>query len=348
MKASTMSALVVMVAELAGGMAGTGRRDAQQLARLSEDGDGPCAFSPDGTYLVTTSLRKSNVALWRVASLGEVRMWAVPPLGSPGTVALSSRGDRLAVAVAGPRPGIHVYSGTTGRLVRSLPGRPTSVAISPDGSSLAIAGPDGRIAVCDLGTGNRTPLLARGASRVVAMAFSPDSRHLVTAGEDQPVRLWLHHTGRLLRGRRIAGRSSMRGERSIAVYAVAFARKGSNAVLWCEDGSIRHWSTATGSLRTVDLPDVKVGVPGALSADGSRLVRWFSRPDSVPRQSMPDSIVVVSDTLTGKALYSTGQDLSLLSGASVSPDAAVVAILASAAEPGFPNWGPGTLVWWPH
>ena len=79
-------------------------------------------------------------------------------------------------------------------------GSSESVAVSPDGSTVAICGgDDGSIVLVDVAPQRRACPLARSRGRVRSVAFSPDGRTLASAGDDGTVRLWDGRTARQLR-----------------------------------------------------------------------------------------------------------------------------------------------------
>jgi WD40 repeat protein len=72
----------------------------------------------------------------------------------------------------------------------SLTRRVTSIALSPDGPLLAIGQDDG-IALHDPGSGQEVRPFKRSPAPVPGLAFSPDSRHLISAvASDPAVKVW--------------------------------------------------------------------------------------------------------------------------------------------------------------
>ena len=147
------------------------------------------------------------------------------------------RWQSAATAIASPWPrsspiggggfdGVQVRDVPTGQLVSCgwFGGELVAVAISPDGSRVAVAGDPAAINVLDATTGKVLHALQghTGAFNwpqvpVEAVAFAPDGRLLASGGRDHTVRLWDAVDGR-------AGRVFDR--HSVPILAVAFSADG--------------------------------------------------------------------------------------------------------------------------
>ncbi len=94
----------------------------------------------------------------------------------------------------------------------------TSVAFSPDGSTLASASQDGTIILWDVKTRRRlgTPL-AGHTDAVWGVAFSPDGGTLASASQDGTVILWDVKTRRRLGEPLVGHRRASRGQTEFLV-----------------------------------------------------------------------------------------------------------------------------------
>jgi WD40 repeat protein/tRNA A-37 threonylcarbamoyl transferase component Bud32 len=146
------------------------------------------SFSSDGATLATAS--SSGVKLWNAAtgaSLGLVKTEEAENLD------FSADGGVLAFA-RGWEGGAEVWDAATRTPIAevdSLPDTPDwSVALSPDGRTLAVGGWGAVVRVVDVGTGKLVHELDQAGAGAMALDFSPDGRILAVSGFESVASLW--------------------------------------------------------------------------------------------------------------------------------------------------------------
>jgi tRNA A-37 threonylcarbamoyl transferase component Bud32 len=145
------------------------------------------AFLPPGERLLSAS-HDGTLRLWETATGREVRAWTAHS-GAVWGVAVSSDG-RLA-ASGGQDRLVRLWDLQRGEPVADWPEQGMAVhcvALSPDGK-LALAG-GGGVHLLDVASRREVRVLEDHQGRVLAAAFSPDSRWLLSGSRDQTVRLF--------------------------------------------------------------------------------------------------------------------------------------------------------------
>jgi WD40 repeat protein len=149
----------------------------------------------------------------------------------------------------------------------------SAMALSPDGSRLAIGGPtgDGHVRIYDMSTGSLL-LTLKGDYRVISVAFSADGGRLAAVGHDKVVRLWDTTTGDEV--------LSLRGHGDIVGH-VLFSPNGQRLASVSADGTVRVWDASP------------------IGASGDSHVRTLGGPDDgeffgVAFHPTPDSPLVAS------------------------------------------------------
>ncbi|QEL20763.1 protein kinase domain-containing protein [Limnoglobus roseus] len=122
-------------------------------------------------------------------------------------------------------------------------GEATAVAISPDGK-LALTSAGGKTSLRETQNGNIVHTLTAHTDRVVAAAFSPDGRWLVTGSADKSGRIWDVATGR---PRQFALTHTS------PLVAAAVSPDGEQVATASEKGGIGLWNPRTGTPKALPL-----------------------------------------------------------------------------------------------
>ncbi len=136
-----------------------------------------------------------------------------------------------------------------------------SVAISPDGQTLASGSSDGTIKIWNLQTGALKTTLSEGTVPVNSVAISPDGETLVSGSLD--IKIWNLQTGAL--------KTTLTGHSSW-VNSVAISADGQTLASGSSDGTIMIWNLQTGALKTPLTGHSSQVSSVAISRDGQTLV----------------------------------------------------------------------------
>jgi RNA polymerase sigma factor (sigma-70 family) len=146
---------------------------------------------------------------------------------------------------------LRVWDTVSGKQVRQAPIprhrpdqiRPVELALSPDGKTLAwVGGIDERlIHVCDTASGKELHRLAKGNGPRRRIAFSPDSRLLVSTSDEGPGQIWDVQSGKLIR--------ELRHWRKHELSVAAFTPDSKSLALTIGGEALRLLDVATGKER---------------------------------------------------------------------------------------------------
>lgn len=141
------------------------------------------------------------------------------------TLSGGSNGQHLAILeIPGEPRGAFVLDGATGQVLHTCYDEehgsgPLSVAVSPDGNTLAVGYAPYDIILWNAKTGARQKLLKGHSNWVVSLAFSSDSKRLISGAGDSTARVWDLESGKEIGRMRFSGSSTY-------VEGVGFSPKG--------------------------------------------------------------------------------------------------------------------------
>jgi WD40 repeat protein len=174
-------------------------RTGKRTSRLGIDsaGLGSFAFSPDGKTILTKhddhEPHGANISFWDVALDKELRSWPVPPYLFPVVFAPDGR---TVVAARGGE--VNVWDAVSGRELSRMimpKGGPAqsslgTLAISPDGRTLAGGSYSGAICLWEVGTTRSRGVLTGHRARISSLDFSPDGARLISGSNDTTALIW--------------------------------------------------------------------------------------------------------------------------------------------------------------
>jgi WD40 repeat protein len=262
-------------------------------------------FSSAGDAIgVVDRLRRSASILRTGGGPGADELATFDDMGEISRLAFSRDGETVAGVSS---KGVRVLELPSGKELRSLElARGAEIALSPDGSVLAVGTVSGTISFFSVATGVEHPT-RRHTADVTAVAYSPDGTKVLTGSLDGTARLWDLASGKSV--------SVLEGH-TAAVFAVAFSPDGKTIATASADRTIRLHGEDGEDRGTIASHSGWVSGLGFLSDDvlvsGSldrtiRLTRWRKK-EEVAKLDAPDRVLRFALSPDGKAVAMTGDD----------------------------------------
>ncbi|MEH2411887.1 serine/threonine-protein kinase [Nostoc sp.] len=198
-------------------------------------------------------------------------------------------------------------------LVNTLQGHESSVlsvAISPDGKTIASSGGDRTIKLWNLATGKQISSLNGHSQQVNVVAISPDGKTLVSASDDNTIKIWNLATRKQIR--------TLQGH-SDSVHALAISADSETLVTGSDDNTIKIWDLATGEqIRTLLghtfwVRSVAISPDGVILASGSfdKTIKIWNLTKGYSIRTLEgnsQTVTAVAISPDGKTLASASRD----------------------------------------
>ncbi|MEH1850560.1 MAG: serine/threonine-protein kinase [Nostoc sp.] len=185
-----------------------------------------------------------------------------------------------------------------------------SVAISPDGKTIASSGDNSTIKLWNLATGKQISSLNGHFQQVNVVVISPDGKILVSASDDNTIKIWNLTTRKQIRT--LMGHSD-------SVHALAISADSETLVTGSDDNTIKIWDLATGEqIRTLAghtfwVRSVAISPDSVILASGSfdKTIKIWNLTKGYPIRTLEgnfQTITTVAISPDGKTLASGSRD----------------------------------------
>ncbi|MEH1842672.1 MAG: serine/threonine-protein kinase [Nostoc sp.] len=186
-----------------------------------------------------------------------------------------------------------------------------SVAISPDGKTIASSGSDRTIKLWNLATGKQISSLDGHSQQINVVAISPDGKTLVSGSDDNTIKVW-----NLVKRKQIR---TLTGH-SDSVHALAISADSETLVSGSDDNTIKIWDLATGEqIRTLTghtfwVRSLAISPNGVILASGSfdKTIKIWNLTKGYSIRTLEgnyQTVTAVAISPDGKTLASASRDV---------------------------------------
>ncbi|MFN9718451.1 MAG: WD40 repeat domain-containing protein [Planctomycetota bacterium] len=207
---------------------------------MHEGGITSLAYHPDNTQLISGG------------SDGTVRVWQLPPAVQRSVEMPMGLRDVLvipgqpALLVAGEDKSLRLVDSSTGQVTREFPAHDvisTSVAISPNASTVVAGDEQGQLRVLNFSDGVLRARIGGHAGAVRDVLTLPGDQQFVSVGQDGTIRHWAYPTAPI----------SLAGHQQ-TIRAVSSAPSGQWVATVSDDKTLRLWSSSGQPVRAMTHP----------------------------------------------------------------------------------------------
>lgn len=192
-------------------------------------------FSPDGSRLASASW-DGTAKVWEVTTGKVITTFTGHPQNAMLVgIAFSPDGKRVFSTGADSRL-VRVWDAASGQQLGTFPDEGKDVfglALSPDGTKIALGNQDGEITLWDVASGKLLHRLSGHAGLVLRLAFSADGQQLASASFDRQAKVWDVSSGKEI--------VTMYGN-SGNVFGVSFNPEGTRLATAGADGTVRTYT----------------------------------------------------------------------------------------------------------
>jgi WD40 repeat protein/transcriptional regulator with XRE-family HTH domain len=193
------------------------------------------AFSPNGSHLASASW-DGTAKVWDVSSGEQITSFTGHSKNALLVgIAFSPDGNQV-FSTGGDSPLVQVWDAETGQQLGNFPDEDKDVyglALSPDGTTLALGNQDGEITVWNVASGELLHRLTGHAGLIYRLEFSQDGQQLASASFDRLAKVW-----DISSGKEIATLFGNQGN----VFGVAFSPDGAHLATAGADGTVRTYT----------------------------------------------------------------------------------------------------------